>query len=119
MQESKIVHLTDGTQLEVRMNFGTIFYLNNAGGMRLAKRMQKREDKGEKQSINDGMKFAAKVIYALLRSNGRAVTFDEALALTPPDPTELLEVVDAYQEELEKIKKKERAKTDMKSFLSK
>ena len=53
-----------------------------------------------------------------LRSNGRKVTFDEALQLVPPDPTELLEVVEAFQNEVDKIKKKEESKAQMKAFSS-
>lgn len=48
----------------------------------------------------------------------RKVTFDEALQLVPPDPTELLEVVEAYQKEVDKIKKKEESKAQMKAFSS-
>lgn len=54
----------------------------------------------------------------MVRSNGRKVTFDEALQLVPPDPTELLEVVEAYQKEVDKIKKKEESKAQMKAFSS-
>ena len=67
---------------------------------------------------SDKMNFAAKLIYAMVRSNGRKVTFDEALQLVPPDPTELLEVVEAYQKEVDKIKKKEESKAQMKAFSS-
>lgn len=119
MIAGKIIELTDGTKLEVKMNFGTIYYMEQAGGSRIAERMQKLDDKGKKIPTSDSMKFAAKLIYAMLRSNGKKVTFDEALALTPPDPTELLEVVEAYQEEVEKIKKKQKAKMDMKNHYSK
>ena len=94
MNAGKIIKLTDGTTIEAKMNFGTIFYLDQIG----------------KATDSDKMNFAAKLIYAMVRSNGRKVTFDEALQLVPPDPTELLEVVEAYQKEVDKIKKKRNRK---------
>jgi len=136
--KSKLIKLTDGSKLEVKvnfytlylvkmngidkkldgkMNFGTIFYLDQIGGSKLGRRIDKLEKIG-KATDSDKMNFAAKLIYAMVRSNGRKVTFDEALQLVPPDPTELLEVVEAYQKEVDKIKKKEESKAQMKAFSS-
>ena len=106
MNAGKIIKLTDGTTIEAKMNFGTIFYLDQIGGSKLGRRIDKLEKIG-KATDSDKMNFAAKLIYAMVRSNGRKVTFDEALQLVPPDPTELLGVVEAYQKEVDKIKKKE------------
>lgn len=103
--------------IEAKMNFGTIFYLDQIGGSKLGRRIDKLEKSG-KATDSDKMNFAAKLIYAMVRSNGRKVTFDEALQLVPPDPTELLEVVEAYQKEVDKIKKKEESKAQMKAFSS-
>ena len=105
MNTGKIIKLTDGTVMEAKMNFGTIFYLDQIGGSKLGQKIDKQEKEG-KASDRDKMNFAAKLIYAMVRSNGRKVTFDEALQLVPPDPTELLEIVEAYQKEVDKIKKK-------------
>lgn len=117
MNAGKIIKLTDGTTIEAKMNFGTIFYLDQIGGSKLGRRIDKLEKIG-KATDSDKMNFAAKLIYAMVRSNGRKVTFDEALQLVPPDPTELLEVVEAYQKEVDKIKKKEESKAQMKAFSS-
>ena len=117
MNAGKIIKLTDGTTIEAKMNFGTIFYLDQIGGSKLGQRIDKLEKRG-KATDSDKMNFAAKLIYAMVRSNGRKVTFDEALQLVPPDPTELLEVVEAYQKEVDKIKKKEESKAQMKAFSS-
>ena len=108
MQKSQFVDLTDGTRLEVKMNFGTMYYLDDAGGTRLAQKIQKLNDKGKEIPVSDNMRFAAKLIYAMLRSNGKKVTFDEALELTPPDPSQLLEIA-----------KKQQAKANMRNFHSK
>lgn len=119
MTLGKMITLTDGTTIEAKMNFGTIYYLDQIGGSKLAQKMQKLDDDGKEVPLTDSMKFAAKLVYAVLRSNGRKVTFDEALTLTPPDPTELLEIVEAYQKEVEKVKKKQQAKVNMRKYHSK
>lgn len=119
MQKSRFVELTDGTRMEVKMNFGTMYYLDDAGGTKLAQKIQKMNDKGKEIPVSDNMRFAAKLIYAMLRSNGKKVTFDEALELTPPDPSQLLEIAQAYQEEVDAIKKKQQAKANMRNFHSK
>ena len=102
MNTGKIIKLTDGTVIEAKMNFGTIYYLEQIGGAKLAQKID-RDEKKNKALDKDKMNFAAKLIYALVRSNGRKVTFDEALELVPADPTELLEIVEQYQKEVEKI----------------
>lgn len=113
------VNLLDGTRLEVKFNFGTLYYLQEAGGNRLAEKIQEKADKDIKPGDMEMMRFIAKLIYAMLRSNGRKVTFDEALSLVPPDPTEMLEVIEAYQEKMDKIKKKETVRENMKNFTQK
>ena len=118
MNVGKIIRLTDGTTIEAKMNFGTVFYLDQVGGSKLGQKIDRQEKKG-KSSDRDKVNFAAKLIYAMIRSNGRKVTFDEALQLVPPDPTELLEIVEEYQKEVDKIKKKEESKEQMRTFSSK
>lgn len=118
MNKGKMIKLTDGTVIEAKMNFGTIYYLDQIGGAKLGQKISKLEKDG-KAADHDKMTFAAKLIYAMVRSNGRKVTFDEALQLVPPDPSDLLEVVKAYQNEVDKTKKKEASKMQMKAFSSK
>lgn len=115
--KGEIIELTDGTRLEVKVNFGTIYYLQKCGGAKLAKRLEQKQKK--KQNLNDDeqMEFSAKVIYALLRSNGKEITFDEALTLMPVDTESIKAIVDTYSKEVEKIKKKEDAKKQTKIFL--
>lgn len=113
------IDLTDGTRIEVKINFGTLYYLQKNGAMKFAKRIQKNEKKKRNPSDNDKVEFAAKVIYAVLRSNGRKIDFDEALMLMPPDPKQLQVVIDAYDEEMKKLKKKQEAKMKSKKFQEK
>ena len=60
---------------------------------------------------SENMDACADIIYAILRSNGRSVTFDEALALMPPNPEELKALLKGFQENYEKYAKKKVAKT--------
>lgn len=118
MQE-QFINLTDGTRLEVKINFGTLYYLQQCKADELGKKIERRRKQGKKDLPDDMMNFAAKVIYATLRSNGQKVTFDEALALMPPFLDELEPVIDVYNEYVEKLKKKQKAKRDMRKFQSK
>ena len=40
MNAGKIIKLTDGTTIEAKMNFGTIFYLDQIGGSKLGRRIE-------------------------------------------------------------------------------
>lgn len=117
--KGQLIELTDGTRMEVKVNFGTLYYLQKIGGTRLAKSMDKKQKKQQKLSDDEQMTFAAKVIYAILRSNGKQVTFDEALMLMPSDTESIKKIVDVYSEELERVKKKEATKAQMKTFTQK
>lgn len=102
------IDLTDGTRLDIKVNFGTLYYLQKTRGFRrLAKKVEKTPDK---MTDRENMDMCANIIYAILRSNGRSVTFDEALELMPPDPEELKEVLEEFQEKYEKYAKKKAAK---------
>lgn len=110
------IDLTDGTRLEIKMNFGTLYYLQKCRGFyRLVKKVEKAQKAGiskEKAiSENESFDMAAYIIYAVLRSNGRPVNFDEALCLVPPDTDDLTEMISGFQDEYEKYSKKKQAKT--------
>lgn len=47
MNAGKIIKLTDGTTIEAKMNFGTIFYLDQIGGSKLGRRIDKLEKIGK------------------------------------------------------------------------
>lgn len=115
----QFIELTDGTRLTAKINFGTLYYLNRIGGDKLAKKLDKKEKKKQRLTDGERMEFAAKVIYAILRSNGRTVDFDEALMLVPIDEDSIRALIDAYSIELERIKKKQESKAKMKNFVQK
>lgn len=65
MNKGKMIRLTDGTVIEAKMNFGTIYYLDQIGGSKLGRRIDKLEKIG-KATDSDKMNFAAKLIYAMV-----------------------------------------------------
>lgn len=108
------IDLNDGTRIQVAMNFGTLFYLQKNGGTKLLERLDRKQKNNKKITDDESMDVAAKLVHALLRSNGKNVTFDEALMLMPADVDEVRKIIDTYQEEVEKLKKKQKAKESMK-----
>lgn len=115
----QIITLTDGSKMSVKVNFGTLYYLSEVRGNELAEKLERKKKKNQKISDFENMQFAAKVIYAILRSNGKLVTFDEALMLVPVDTEEIEKVVDVYRTEVERLKKKQESKKQMKKFVQK
>lgn len=106
--------LTDGTRLQININFGTLYYLQKTPGYyRVSKKFEK-----DPKKVSDVEKFdmAAKLIYAIVRSNGRTVNFDEALALVPPDTKQIEALLKAFQEQYQKYSKKKQAKQTMRNM---
>ena len=98
------INLLDGTRIEAKFNFGTLYYLEQSGGSKLAERLEEKEKRGE--------------IPTDMRSNGKKVTEDEAMSLVPPDTEEIENIVRIFETELEKHKKKESAKANMKNVMN-
>lgn len=105
--EKHLVKLMDGSKVEVRVNFGTIYYMQKQKGFY---KLTKKVEKKQKLSESESFEMAAGIIYALLRSNGKPVTFDEALALIPPSLDEIERILKAYDKEYQKYSKKKQAK---------
>ena len=105
------VDLTDGTRLEVKVNFGTLYYLGKINSFKQMEKVAKKKEPTDEEAIE----IAAQIIYAVIRSNGRAVTFDEAIRLVPMDLEGMQNILDAFGEQLEEYKKKERAKSNMRN----
>nr|DAY95883.1 MAG TPA: hypothetical protein [Caudoviricetes sp.] len=100
----KLITLTDGTKLEVKVNFMTLYLVQKTG-------LEKMLNKKKKLSDAENMEAAAKLIYIILRSNGMKVDEEEAMILTPMDPDEIKELFEEFGQRVEKYKKKEQAKT--------
>lgn len=99
--DEKLITLTDGTKLEVKVNFLTLYMIQKNG---LAKILT---DKKENElSEDENMEAAAKLIHVILRSNGLKVDEEEAMLLTPMDPKEIRLLFDEFGKKVEKYKKK-------------
>lgn len=108
--EKQLVELMDGSRIEVRVNFGTIYYMQKRNGFyKLSKKVEQKKKLSEAESFE----MAAIIIYAILRSNGKVVTFDEAMALMPPDVESIQSVLKDFEKEYEKYSKKKQAKQNM------
>lgn len=114
--KGRFIDLTNGERIEVKINFGTIYYLQQCGADKLIERIDKQQKQGQNVGNRDSMEIAAKFIYATLRANGQKVTFDEALSLMPLDTDSIEQIIEDYQVELEKLKKKQDSKQKVKMF---
>ena len=104
----KLIKLTDGTKLDVKVNFLTLYMIQKDG---LAKLMTGKNGKiRENISDEENMEAAAKLIHVILRSNGLKVDEEEAMMLTPMDPEEIRTLFDEFEKKVEEYKKKEQAK---------
>lgn len=117
MKDGNFVELTDGTRLAVNINFATIYYMQKSHVDRIVNRAKKRSKTKDTEKIkftdDESIDMAAKMIYALMRSNGREVTFNEALMLCPADTESIKVLFSEFSEKMEKYKKKETARQTM------
>lgn len=115
--DERVLHLEDGTTVTAKVNFGTIYYMEQIGLFPLLKRANELKKKGKQPTSRDAVQLAAKMIYVLLRSNGRNVDLDEALVLTPIDideGSEFYAVFEDFNRKLEDFQKKQQARQAMK-----
>jgi hypothetical protein len=106
--ESRDIRLENGELMTVRINFLTLKLIIDNKIDALEKRMKKEKDKDKKQQLQ--MKIASKMIYIILRSNGKRVDEEEALTLVPADPEEIYALFEEFKNRLEDFKKKETSK---------
>ena len=74
--KSKLIELTDGSKLEVKVNFYTLYLVKMNG-------IDKKIDGKSELTDDENMELAGKLIYIILRSNGLKVDEEEAMMLTP------------------------------------
>jgi hypothetical protein len=98
------IRLEDGSLLEVKINFLTLKLIVDED-------LQKIVDKFKKSpSDKIKMKLASKIIYVILRSNGKKVDEEEALMLIPIDEDQIMNLFYEFEEKLENFKKKQENK---------
>lgn len=108
----KVLHLEDGSTVSAKVNFATLYYMQQSG---VAKHLK---DNPEEMDDDDALMVAAHMLHVLLLSNGRNVTFQEALVLCPLDLDEVREVFEDFQNRLEQYEKKREAAAEMKAFVA-
>lgn len=102
----RLITLNDGTKLEVKVNFLTLYMIQKSG---LGKLLTSKSGKGKAKLTDDeNIEAAAKLIHIILRSNGMKVDEEEAMLLAPMDPEEIRILFDEFGKKVEKYKKKNR-----------
>lgn len=93
----KLVKLKDGSTLDIKVNMLTLKILGDMG-----------IDIDKAQGDTGGqIKLVARMIYAILYSNGKRLTEDDALELVPLDDTDVFfDLIEGFKEEVEKFQKK-------------
>ena len=86
------IRLTDGSNLRININFGTLYYIKKEH----LDGLMAKEDLTEDEEFE----LTAKLIYVILRSNGRTVTFDEALMLCPLGTHEIYKKKEAARKQM-------------------
>lgn len=112
--DERVLHLEDGTTIEAKVNFATLYYMQKLGVNKLIDKVEKSKKK--EYSADDNMEILAKMLYVILLSNGRKCTFEDALVLLPLDDAEFVEVMEDFEEKLENLKKKQESKANMTTF---
>lgn len=101
----KDIRLTDGTLLEININFLTLKLIVDLDVEKLHTKLQKKPDEKKIQ-----MDIASKLLYAIIRSNGRKVDMDEALMLLPVEDETIQSLIIEFSSKLENFKKKQENK---------
>ena len=101
--KSKLIKLTDGSKLEVKVNFYTLYLVKMNG---IDKKLDGRTE--EDLTEEENVELAGKLIYVILRSNGLKVDEEEAMMLTPMDADSIREIL---KKGSKNIKKKNRRRS--------
>lgn len=116
--DERVLHLEDGSTVEAKVNFATLYYMQKLGVNDLMEQAEenKKKTKRREYSADDSMEILAKMLYVIMLSNGRKCTFEDALVLLPLDDTEFVEVMEDFEKKLGDFKKKQESKLEMKNF---
>lgn len=101
------IRLKDGSLFEINLNFLTVKILHKCG----IDTLQKRYDETKDEAI--GIEIVSKIIYAILRSNGKVIDEEQALMLIPMDDDVLMGIMERFAKEMEKLEKKQGAKQNL------
>lgn len=120
MMEDEIL-LSNGEILQIKINFMTLYLIRKEKVDKATERLKFKEKKLKeiksrnskeyrdlKEKIDDQqMDIAAQMIYVILKSNKKNITFEDALMLCPADTTQIQKLIDSFAKQMQIIKKKE------------
>lgn len=113
--------LSNGEILQIKINFMTLYLIRKEKVDKATERLKFKEKKLKeiksrnskeyrdlKEKIDDQqMDIAAQMIYVILKSNKKNITFEDALMLCPADTTQIQKLIDSFAKQMQIIKKKE------------
>ena len=125
------IRLSNGELINININFYTLKLLAQSNLSSLERKIDKLKEKLEiakseekKQDINNeinGLSYEmiGKIIYIILRSNGKKVDEEEAMILIPGDVDEIENIFNEFFKKMEEFKKKEESKRQMREMMKK
>jgi hypothetical protein len=117
--DEKVLHLEDGSTVEAKVNFATLYYMEKRGVDKIIKRQEKLKKKGKDLPIDEMIDLLAELLYIILLSNGRKVSFEDALVLMPFDDYEFEQVLTDFADKLQEYEKKRKAQRDFREMQGK
>lgn len=125
------IRLSNGELINININFYTLKLLAQSNLSSLERKIDKLKEKLEiakseekKQDINNDInslsyEMIGKIIYIILRSNGKKVDEEEAMILIPGDVDEIENIFNEFFKKMEEFKKKEESKRQMREMMKK
>ena len=125
------IRLSNGELISININFYTLKLLAQSNLSSLERKIDKLKEKlastksEEKiQDINNEInalsyEMIGKIIYIILRSNGKKVDEEEAMILIPGDVDEIENIFNEFFNKMEEFKKKEESKRQMREMMKK
>lgn len=125
------IRLSNGELINININFYTLKLLAQSNLSSLERKVDKLKEKlastksEEKiQDINNEInalsyEMIGKIIYIILRSNGKKVDEEEAMILIPGDVDEIENIFNEFFKKMEEFKKKEESKRQIREMMKK
>lgn len=114
--DEKAIHLTDGSTISAKVNFGTVYYIQKLHLDKMISKIDEAKKNGNEDQDAE-TELTAKMLYVLILSNGRKVSFEDCLVLMPIDVSEIEDVFKEFGDKLETVKKNTDSKRQMNQFL--
>lgn len=110
----KDIRLANGELLNVNINFLTLKLINDLKIDKLENKLANAKTEEERTRIS--LDITGKMIYVILRSNGKRVDEEEAMMLVPMDLEDIQSLFEHFSEKMEQFKKKEELKAQEREF---